>query len=289
MNVPMIGVSLAPSYPQRLAEPLPSRDEPTSREHSAGTTSRHHAISRMLAETDSIGLAEIAMCFGVSTTTVRRDAANLATNGDAVRKHGRLAPVRRIVGEQHFRARMAIQKAAKEHIARRTAALLPNQGDVFVDAGTTCFEVGRLLLSRPNLRIFTNSIPLLELTTEANATLVSIGGEARKLSQAMTGAFVQRWLAGIRFHAVVMGASGIDATHGAFTSEIKEAAVKAEVLKRADDRYLVADAEKWHCAGAARFAPWSAFTALITNQKPGREESRLLLKDNVVVYGADGR
>jgi len=193
-----------------------------------------------------------------------------------------------VVGEQHFRARMAIQKAAKEHIARRTAALLPHQGDVFVDAGTTCFEVGRLLIARPQLRIFTNSIALLELAAEADATLVSIGGEARKLSQAMTGAFVQRWLASVRFHAAVIGASGIDANHGAFTSEIKEAAIKAEVLKRATERFLVADAEKWNCAGAARFAPWSAFTALITNQELGRDEARLLTKANVVVYGAGG-
>ncbi|MBP7142408.1 MAG: DeoR/GlpR transcriptional regulator [Opitutaceae bacterium] len=256
------------------------------REHSTGTTNRHHAISRILAETDSVDLTEIATLFGVSPTTVRRDAASLVTNGDAVRKHGRLSPARRVIGEQSFRARMAIQKSAKEHIARFTAALIPHQGDVFIDAGTTCFEVGRLLAARPHLRIFTNSIPLLELAAEVDATLVCIGGEVRKVSQAMTGAFVQPRLARIRFHTAVVGASGIDPSYGAYTSEIREAAVKAEVLKRANERILVADAEKWLCAGAARFAPWTAFTALVTNRELSPEETRLLARANVAAHGA---
>jgi DeoR/GlpR family transcriptional regulator of sugar metabolism len=42
---------------------------------------------------------------------------------------------------------------------------MPEDGSIFVDAGTTCLEVGKALLDRPRLRIFTNSVSLLALAS----------------------------------------------------------------------------------------------------------------------------
>lgn len=264
--VSFVESSLLIAAPSALRGPASASRSTSSAE--PVTAERHRAILRVLAESGKISLTQIAERFEISAATARRDATLLTNTGRACRRHGALAIATAHNNEQHFRARVFLQASAKNVIAQKAAQLLPQKGIVFVDAGTTCFEVGRILITRPNLQIVTNSIPLLELALTAQARLVSVGGEVRRVSLALTGGFTQTWLGGIRFDAAVIGAAGVDAESGAFTNEIHEAAVKADALRRANTRILVADAAKWSRPTAIHFAPWPAFTYFITNQMP---------------------
>lgn len=248
------------------------------------TAERHRAILRMLAEQGRIAIAEIADRFNVSQATARRDAVSLAEMGKAARAHGGLLPANFFQSEHHFRAKADRQMGIKARIARKAAELLPHEGNVFVDSGTTCLEVGRILIERPNLRIFTNSIPLLAFTAESQATITSIGGEGRKVSLALTGALAQTWLSHLRFDSVVIGASGLDVNGGAYTTEIHEGAVKADVLRRSAVRILVADAEKWNRPAAVHFAPWNAFNSFVSNQQLARDVRLKLAAQNVKLF-----
>lgn len=240
------------------------------------TDERHRAILRLLAENGRITVAEISERFEISPATARRDASLLADSGRAARSHGGLLPSKFFHVEPHFRAKSVQRPEHKARLARRAAVLLPHDGNVFVDAGTTCLEVGRLLLERPALNIFTNSIPLVHLGAESRATVISIGGEVRKVSLALTGALAQAWLTHLRFDAAVIGASSLDAATGAYTTELHEGAVKAEVLRRAKLRVLVVDATKWDQPTAIHFAPWSAFDLLVTTSDTSRESRQRL-------------
>lgn len=250
------------------------------------TDERHRAILRLLAENGRVTATEIVERFKVSPATARRDAVFLSGAGKASRSHGGLLPSKFFHGEPHFRAKAARHIGLKARLARKAVSLLPHEGNVFVDAGTTCLEVGRLLLDRPELHIFTNSIPLVHQAAEARATVISIGGEVRKVSLALTGALAQSWLAHLRFDAAVIGASGLDLATGAYTTELHEGAVKAEALRRAGLRMLVADAEKWDQPTAVHFAPWTAFSALVTNTEVSREARLKLSAASVRIYVA---
>jgi DeoR/GlpR family transcriptional regulator of sugar metabolism len=149
--------------------------------------------------------------------------------------------------------------------------------------------VGRALVERPALRIFTNSVPLLALAGDARATLSSIGGEVRRVSLALTGGLAQTWLENLRFDAAVIGASGIEIDSGASTTEVAEAAVKTEALRRARRRILVAHAEKWGRPAALRFAPWGAFTDFVTDRALSREERLALNAAQVRVHFVPSR
>jgi len=244
---------------------------------------RHRGILRLLAENGRVTIAEISERFRVSAATARRDAVMLADAGQAARSHGGLLPSKFFQSEPHFRAKAGQNMGMKARIARKAASLLPHEGNVFVDAGTTCLEVGNLLLERPDLHIFTNSIPLITQGVNARATVVSLGGEVRKVSLALTGSLAQSWLSHLRFDAAVIGASGLDLATGAYTTELHEGAIKTEALRRAGLRMLVADAEKWDKPTAVHFAPWSAFSALVTNAELPRE-ARLKLASSNVTY-----
>lgn len=248
------------------------------------TAERHRHILRLLADRGRLTLAEIASRLGISTATARRDAADLADAGHVIRVHGALLPRDFGLDEPRYSRKAEKAVATKVRLGRAAAALLPESGPVFIDAGTTCLEVGRCLLDRPGLRIFTNSVTLLALAGEARATLVSIGGEVRPLSLALTGALSQHWMENLRFDAAVIGASGLDPATGASTTETAEAAVKSEALRRATRRILVAHCEKWGRPSALRFAPWKAFGDFVTDHPFSRAERLTLSRDNLRIH-----
>lgn len=204
--------------------------------------------------------------------------------GLARRTHGGLLPPDFSLSEPAYLRKAEKAIGIKVRLGRAVAGLLPEDGAVFVDAGTTCLEVGRALLDRPHLRIFTNSVSLLALATDARATVVSIGGEVRKISLALTGALAQGWLEQLRFDVAVIGASGLDQESGVFTTELNEASVKVEALRRARLRILVAHGEKWGHPATVQFAPWSAFHHLVTDKAPLRTERAALNSANVKVH-----
>ncbi|HEY1794160.1 MAG TPA: DeoR/GlpR family DNA-binding transcription regulator [Opitutaceae bacterium] len=247
---------------------------------------RHRQILRLLAARGRLTAAEIRSRLGVSAATARRDFTDIAGAGLATRTRGGLLPHGFSLVEPPFPRKSERAVNAKARLGRAAAAILPEEGTIFVDAGTTCLEAGRALLDRPGLRIYTNSIPLLALAGDARATLCALGGEVRPVSLALTGALAQGWLDNLRFDAAVVGASGLDAASGASTTEVSEAAVKAEALRRATRRILVAHSEKWGRPAALRFAPWDAFSDLVTDRPLGREERAALQKAGVRVHPA---
>ena len=248
------------------------------------TAERHRAILRLLAEQGRITLREIARRFDISHATARRDAVLLAADGRATRAHGGLLTAGFFSREPHFRAKADRQMGIKASIARKAADLLPHEGNVFVDSGTTCLEIGRLLIERRDLHIYTNSIPLLTLVPESQAAVTALGGDARKVSLALTGGLAQTWLERLRFDFAVIGSSGLDLANGAYTTELQEAAVKSEVLRRSRIRVLAADSEKWNRPTTVHFAPWKAFSMFVTNQQLPRESRVKLAADQVKIF-----
>ncbi len=229
---------------------------------------RHRTILRLLSEKGRLTLAEIQSRLGISAATARRDAEELSEAGLARRTHGGLLPPDFSLSEPVYTRKAEKATGIKVRLGQAAAAMLPEDGTVFVDAGTSCLEVGRALLDRPNLRIFTNSVSLLTIAAEARATVNAIGGEVRPISLALTGAMALDWMQKLRFDAAIIGASGLDQDAGAFTTELSEASVKGEALRRSRLRILVAHGEKWGHPSAVQFAPWSAFHHLFTDRVP---------------------
>src|SRR5947208_1530397 len=100
----------AAARPQRTVELPSTRIQPLV---PSVTTERHRAILRLLAESGSISLAEIAERFSISAATARRDAMLLTSAGRARRRHGSLATAVAAQNEQHFRARSLLRTGAK--------------------------------------------------------------------------------------------------------------------------------------------------------------------------------
>ena len=122
---------------------------------------RQHKITELLEQRRKIGVYDLQQLLGVSPATLRRDLAQLQRIGKLVRTHGGVLHTNFRTGEPAFERKVREASAAKARIAEVAVRLVPPNATVFVDAGTTTLEVGRRLLGRDDLTIFTNSLPLL--------------------------------------------------------------------------------------------------------------------------------
>gem|GEM_PF-1853745 len=70
----------------------------------------------------------------------------------------------------------------KEIDRSKTNELIPAGFSIFVDAGSTCLEAIKILTHRADIRLITHSINLVAACSHAEASIICIGGEMRKVS-----------------------------------------------------------------------------------------------------------
>jgi DeoR/GlpR family transcriptional regulator of sugar metabolism len=226
---------------------------------------RLQSILDLLERRRRLSVQEIEETFGASPATTRRDLKALEDRGLAVRVYGGVLHPSAVLGETTFEARDAVSPAQKEAIARGAADLVPAGATLYVDGGTTCLDAGRRLLSRRDIIIYTNSVPLASLATQGGPRVIAIGGEVKAVSRALVGDIALDWVGNLRFDMALMGASGACARDGVSATALDEAAVKRRVLARARHAVLLLDSSKWDLPREVRFAQWGAFRTVVSD------------------------
>lgn len=233
---------------------------------------RHKMIADTLASRMRMTMEDLQVLVKASPATVRRDLRIMEEQGRIVRVHGGAVHPNYMEGEPSFDQKSHDAVAAKLAIAGRISEIIEPGASVFVDSGTTCLEVGKRLLPRKDLTIYTNSVPLAARgVTRGGARLICIGGEIREVSRALVGALSLNWLMHLRFDYAILGASGISAKEGATTTELSEASIKQELLQRSPVRILAADSGKWHKPQSIGFARWEDFKYWVTDDLISRD------------------
>jgi len=227
--------------------------------------SRHQSIVEYVRHHQKASVHELETALAVSPATLRRDLAELEASGDVIRTRGGVAHPSLFRGESSFSQRGRLHPAAKRALAETAARLVPAGATVFLDAGSTCFEVGRRLLPRPDVTLITHSLPLALAAIAGGARVICLGGEVRAVSGAAVGAFALTWLENLHADWAFVGASGLHPEEGPSTTEIAEAGMKAALMRRSAHTVLVADSTKWIRPAAVRFARWDDLRHFVTD------------------------
>jgi DeoR/GlpR family transcriptional regulator of sugar metabolism len=235
--------------------------EPTTRRRT--TRARHDALLALLREGVE-GVEALAARLGVSPSTVRRDLADLQHEGRIARTYGG-AMVRETFQERSFNESEQINKAAKAAIARTAVELVPEGATVFLDAGTTCLALARLLGDRGPLTVVTRGLEAgLLLARTPGVEAVMLGGAIRPLSHGVVGPLAQAALDRLSFDVAFLGADAISPDRGLGEPTIEETYVKEQAARRAAAVHVLADAGKVADTGVTAWAalpgPWSLVT-----------------------------
>jgi DeoR/GlpR family transcriptional regulator of sugar metabolism len=244
---------------------------------------RHEAIMRVLRRRPRLSYTRLQSELGVSRSTLRRDLLELEHFGEIVRQRGLVLHADHFKGEPSFERRRAKRVEQKQAIAKVAAELVPQNASVYIDAGTTCLEVARLLFNRGDLKIFTHSIRVVSSAVSSEASIFCIGGEYRHVSDAVVGGLAAAWLDQLRFDICFIAASGLD-TDGLSTTELSETLMKQQILSRSGRRVLVADSEKWNVPSAVRFGNWPDVSDFATDSELPPTARRLVREKSVELH-----
>jgi DeoR/GlpR family transcriptional regulator of sugar metabolism len=205
---------------------------------------RRERVKAIVRSRHAVRVEDLRSELGVSTATIRRDLDELEEEGALRRVHGGAISVDSRPIEARFESKATRNAAQKRRIAARAAALVEPDSTVFIDAGSTCLELARLLVDRDDVTVVTNSLPAIVALAGRGPRLVVVGGELRPLSQAIVGPLSVPTLEALFVDRAFMGTFSLSLDAGLTTTDPAEAFTKAQALTRAREVVLLADSSK---------------------------------------------
>ena len=202
------------------------------------------ASRQIVKSRHAVRVEDLKAELGVSTATIRRDLHELEEEGELRRVHGGAISVDVHPIEARFEAKASKHTAEKRRIAARAMELVAPDSTVYLDSGSTCLELARLLAHRTDITVVTNSLPAMVELAGAGPRLVVIGGELRPLSQALVGPLSTPVLDELYVDRAFMGTFGLSLDTGLTTTDPAEAFTKERAISRAREVVLLADGSK---------------------------------------------
>ncbi|RKT13861.1 DeoR family transcriptional regulator [Paraburkholderia sp. RAU2J] len=213
------------------------------------TSQRKKTILEWLARDGQVLAAPLAVQFGVSEDTIRRDLRELAAEGSLQRVHGGALPASPAVAS--FSKRRTLESSGKRAIGMAAAAMIEPGQIVIIDGGTTCAELVRHIPSSLAATVVTHSPTIaVALAEHPSLEVIVIGGRLYKHSIVTVGAAAIEAMSHIHADLYFMGVTGVHPTAGLSTGDLEEAYVKRALAARSAETVVLATKEKLNAASA---------------------------------------
>lgn len=227
---------------------------------------RHQLIVDRARERGRVEVHKLAAELDVTPETIRRDLSALERLRLVRRTHGGAIPVERIGYETDLADRETQHVDLKRRIAQAALDLLPDEGAVLLDAGSTTAQVAHLLPTDRELTVVTNGLTAATiLVHRPNVTLHLIGGRIRPRTLAAVDEWAVAALGDVFADVVLLGTNGVSVTHGLTTPDRDEAAVKRAMISSSRRRVLLADHTKFETDHFARFGRLADLDVVVTD------------------------
>jgi DeoR/GlpR family transcriptional regulator of sugar metabolism len=238
-------------------------------------------LRALIRERGVVRLEDLCRQLRVSAATVRRDLDQLEQGGLIRRVHGGAVSIESRLDEPVFADKTSLAAREKRRIAEAALALVEPGETVYLDGGSTVLELARLLRDRTNLTVVTSSLHAATELSGRGPRLILVGGELRRLSQAMVGPLTRLVLQELHLDKAFMGTIGFALKEGLTTTDPSEAFTKGIVMDHARQVILLADSSKAGKVSFANAGRWEDIHLLITDRQVDKQLSRELLKRGV--------
>jgi DeoR/GlpR family transcriptional regulator of sugar metabolism len=225
-------------------------------------------------------VAELAVAFGVSEMTVRRDLRDLERDGKLQRVHGGAVSV---AAEPSFAEIVVERLDAKDRIGAAAAALVHDGDTIMLDIGTTTLQVACHMRGRHITVITSNLAAYEELLPEASIELVLLGGIVRRNYRSLVGVLAEDALRQLRADIAFIGASGIEQDLAVVDTTMVEVPIKRAMIAAAGRAVLVADSEKFGMRGVVRVCGPRELDVLVTDGGAPAQARAALAREGVEV------
>ena len=208
------------------------------------TNERKQVILNLLAERRTVKIQTFMEATNTSESTIRRDLTELENEGKLMRIHGGAMLSEHKLYELNITDKSSKNLQEKIDIAKYAASLVEEGDCIFLDAGTTTFQMIPFLKSK-KVAVVTNGLTHVESLIEHEIKTYLTGGSIKETTRALIGPQTIQSLQNYRFDKCFLGVNGFDCDFGYTTPDPEEAAVKRQAIALSKSSFVVADHTKY--------------------------------------------
>src|SRR2546421_2303498 len=240
------------------------------------TIERRMEIVKTINKHKTATVAEIVEWLGTSPATVRRDLAWLDEQGLIMRTRGGATAIdypaqpllRRTVPAYEQRLSEYIEE--KQSIGQCAAENIHDGETIILDASSTNHYMLPFLAKKRDLTVITNSLYISKelmtiVETNPSLTVICSGGTLFMRSYSFIGMIAEQALSQFYVDKAFIGLRGISLHHGLTSPFPEEIPVKRQMIKCAQQVFILADHTKFNLTFASRIAPLDIVHTLITD------------------------
>lgn len=209
------------------------------------TQKRRKLIENYINQHELCRVCDLSELTATSESTIRRDLIQLEKKGLVKRVHGGAQSVKNFAHDVSQHIRFTMNHDDKVRIARYAVEHYVHENDyLFIDAGTTSYEMVPFLAEVPGVTIVTNGIETALSAVGHGISTMLLGGKIKEDTHAVVGESALQQLQNMNFAACFIGTNGIDRLGNLTTPDPEEAAIKKMEIARSDHTYVLTDASK---------------------------------------------
>ena len=230
---------------------------------------RQQSIIKLLVESKTVDLDDLADRFTVSKMTIHRDLDELEQAGVLRKVRGGATIDAGTQFESDFRIRERQGNDAKIAMAREALSLVEPGMTVMVNDGSMAAVLGEMLLQKRPVTLITNNAAIMErLKGESGITLIALGGIYSPKFNAFLGVVTEEALFRLRADIAFISTPAVS---GRLAYHMDDNVVRAKraMMSSATRKCLLVNHQRFGHTALHAMAELTDFDAIITDSAPG--------------------
>jgi DeoR/GlpR family transcriptional regulator of sugar metabolism len=231
----------------------------------------------------TLQVKDMAISQNVSEATIRRDLNELENMGLVKRIHGGavLANISTTF-EYMYHDKVAMRSEEKKRIAMQALAEIHDGDAIFLDSGTTTYQIALLLEQKKNLTIITYDMSIAAaLKMHPTSQVIVTGGVVRPGYNVLTGSIPENFIRNMRVDIVMLSADAIDDSFGISNANYLEAGIKSLLVKAAKMVIVVSDRTKFGKVAVAKVCDIKDIDLIITDKELPQDMVNMIIRSGV--------
>lgn len=209
--------------------------------------------------------SELTETLQISMETLRRDIQVLVQQGLVEKFYGGIKKIEQPVTETLIEQRMVNQLEEKTAIAKACVALIQEGDCIFLDSGSSTYQIAKFLDNMKNLTVLTNSLPIAMELLNTSVEVILMGGKVRHSEKSIVAYDFLLQYDQLNISKAFICTSGISLKNGLSDFSLEEAITRRKIVQIAQKIYVVADYTKFERDVTVKICPLSNTDYLITD------------------------
>ena len=236
---------------------------------------RRQYVLSILEKKGSVSVSELSEYFSISEVSVRKLLVALESEHLLQRRWGGAVKPIRTMNELTYQVRETNYLPEKMAIAKSAYECIEEGDSIYLDSGTTTFELAKLIKTgtKRNILVATNALDhARELVGQKDINIILVGGELRHDARACSGYLTKDTISQMVFDKGFVGVEHISIEHGITTPNMREAELKRTIIKSSKKSIILADYSKFWNDSLIQIAPAEKLYRVITDWHISHEE-----------------